>query len=413
MRFVLVAIGSGGDVYPFLGLALALRGRGHEVAMIANGHFRPVIAQHGIACEEYGTDEQYRLALSNPDLWHPMRGFKTVMGFNDHQRELMATIRKLAGPARDGVVIGHTLAFAARILHEAGELRAISICLQPAVLRSVYEGPVMGGNSGMTRLPRWVQRSLWWGVDRVIVDPVVRRMVEPIRGEFGLAPTGRYFGEWLHSPLLTLGLFPDWFAPVQPDWPASVRLASFPLADAVSGRATPDGLNRLLETERPLVFTPGTGNIQASAFFAAGIEACRRLGLPAVVLTPHREQLPQVLPPGVHHWAFAPLSEILPRCAALVHHGGIGTTAAALAGGVPQVVMPLSHDQPDNAARVVRNGWGARLWPRQFTAKRLTPLLRELLAERTVISNCRAAADRLAGVDGLAIACELIESAVR
>ena len=161
MTFVLVAIGSGGDVYPFLGLALELRRRGHQVAMIANGHFRPAIEHHGICCEEYGTDEQYRLALNNPDLWHPVRGFKTVMGFNDHQRELMATIRKLAGS--DGVVIAHTLAFAARILHETGELRSISACLQPAVLRSVYQGPVMGGSYGITRLPRWMQRSIWWG----------------------------------------------------------------------------------------------------------------------------------------------------------------------------------------------------------------------------------------------------------
>lgn len=409
MKFVLVAIGSGGDVYPFLGLALALRGRGHDVAMIANGHFQQAITQHGIPFAEYGSDAQYREALSNPDLWHPMRGFKTVMGFNDHQRELMATIRKLAG--REAVTIAHTLAFAARILHEAGELRSISVCLQPAVLRSVYDGPVMGGNSGITKLPRWTQRSIWWGVDRAMVDPVVRPMVEPIRREFGLPPERRYFVQWLHSPLLTLGLFPDWFAPVQPDWPASVRLTSFPLADGVSGRPVPEELSWLLEKKRPVVFTPGTGNIQAAAFFAAGIEACRALGVPAVVLTPHREQLPTALPAGVHHFTFAPLSQILPRCAALVHHGGIGTTAAALAGGIPQIIMPLSHDQPDNAARVVRNRWGARLWPRQFTASRLTPLLRSILDDRTVAANCSAAAKRLADVDGLGTACAAIETA--
>lgn len=408
MKFVLVAIGSGGDVYPFLGLALELRRRGHQVAMIANGHFRPAVEHHGIACEEYGTDEQYRQALSNPDLWHPLKGFKTVMGFNDHQRELLATIRTLAGS--DGVVIAHTLAFAARILHEAGELRSISICLQPAVLRSVYQGPVMGGSHGITRLPRWMQRSIWWSVDRFMVDPVVGRMVEPIRAELGLRPQHRYFADWLHSPLLTVGLFPDWFAPPQPDWPTSIRLTSFPLADTVSGRGVPDELDRLLQTQRPVVLTPGTGNVQASAFFAVGIEACRTLNLPTVILTPHREQLPEPLPSHIRHFSFAPLSQILDRCAALVHHGGIGTTAAALAGGIPQVIMPLSHDQPDNAARVVRNGWGTRLWPRQFTAQYLTSALREVLASQAITGNCRTAASRLRRNSGLAATCEMIES---
>jgi len=413
VKFVLVAIGSGGDVYPFLGLALALRARarGHQVAMIANGHFRPAIEHHGIPFEEYGSDEQYRLALRNPDLWHPLKGFKTVMGFNDHQRELMATIRKLAGG--DGVVIAHTLAFAARILHEDGELRSISICLQPAVLRSVYDGPVMGGNHGITKLPRWMQQSFWWGVDQFLVDPVVQRMVEPIRSDLHLPPQHRYFAHWLHSPLLTLGLFPDWFAPVQPDWPASVHLTSFPLSDTVSDQGVPDQLQHLLQTQRPVVFTPGTGNLHAAAFFAAGIEACRALNLPAIILTPHREQLPPALPPTVHNFPFAPLSQILPRCAALIHHGGIGTTAAALAGGIPQIIMPLSHDQPDNAARIVRNGWGARLWPRQFTARHLTPLLRDALANQEMAHRCRAAAARLAQTNGLNTACELIESALR
>ena len=296
---------------------------------------------------------------------------------------------------------------------KTGELRSISACLQPAVLRSVYQGPVMGGSYGITRLPRWMQRSIWWGVDRFLVDPVVRKMVEPIRGEFGLPPQRHYFAHWLHSPLLTMGLFPDWFAPPQPDWPASVRLTSFPLADTVSGRGVPDELNRLLETQRPVVFTPGTGNVQASAFFAAGLEATGNLKLPAVVLTPHREQLPESLPPHVRHFPFAPLSQILDRCAALVHHGGIGTTAAALAGGIPQVIMPLSHDQPDNAARVVRNGWGTRLWPRQFTAQRLTPALREALASEAIISNCRTAAGRLRQSNGLVAACEMVESVLR
>ncbi len=75
--------------------------------------------------------------------------------------------------------------------------------------------------------------------------------------------------------------------------------------------------------------------------------------------------------------------------------------------------MPLSHDQPDNAARVVRNGWGDRLWPGRFVAERLTPLLRDVLDSTGIASNCRAASGRLEQVNGLSRACEIIEAVLR
>src|SRR5262249_31774015 len=77
----------------------------------------------------------------------------------------------------------------------------------------------------------------------------------------------------------------------------------------------------------------------------------QRLGRRAVVLTPHREQVPAPLPAGALWLPYVPLAALLPRAAALVHHGGIGTTAEALRAGVPQVIVPLAYDQFDNAAR--------------------------------------------------------------
>ena len=410
MRFILTPLGSGGDVYPFIGIACALRRRGHEVRIITNGHFRDVVERHGIPYTEFGTPEQYRQAIEHPDLWHPLRGFRTVMRFVREQRHLMEMIVRETGT--DGVVIAHTLAFAARLLQDAGRQRCISIALQPATLRSVYQGPVMGGNHGMTRLPRFAQRGLWWAADRLLVDPVVQEILDPLQQELGLPRQRHYFDQWLHSPLLTIGLFPDWYAPVQPDWPASVRLASFPVCDTLSGREVPPELWQMLEGSRPVVFTAGTGNIQAHRFFDTAVQTCRESKRSGILLTTHRQQLPSSLPQGVRHFDFAPLSRILPRCAALVHHGGIGTTAAALAAGIPQIIMPLSHDQPDNAARVVRNHWGRRLWPKQFTATRLAPLLREVMVDETVANACGAAAKRLAPANGLERACDLILNAV-
>ncbi len=409
MKFVLTPMGSGGDVYPFLGLALRLRERGHQVAMITNGHFRPAIEKHGIEMDDFGTNADYMRAIENPQVFHPTKGFRTVMGFVSRQRELRDLIRKHT--SQGAIVLAHSIAFAARLMEEAGEARVISILLQPAVLRSVFDGPVLNGNSGITRLPQQIQRCIWWLVDRVLVDPPVAAILDDLRRDMGLRRQRRFFGNWLHSPSLTIGLFPDWYAPPQPDWPASVKLTSFPLCDAVAGHPTPPPLLHLLDRgERPIVFTPGTGNRHAHEFFDAAVQACRVLGRTGLLLTTHREHLPDALPPGIHHFDFAPLSEILPRCSALVHHGGVGTAAAALAAGIPQIIMPLSHDQPDNAARVVRNHWGERLWPRRFTGQRLAGSLDDLLSSKAVAASCQAAAARLADEDALRRTSELIES---
>src|SRR5439155_15601643 len=108
-------------------------------------------------------------------------------------------------------------------------------------------------------------------------------------------------------------------------------------------------------------------------------DACRRLGRRGLLLTRHRDHLPTTLPPGVIHVHYAPFSQLLPRCAAFVHHGGIGSSAQALASGVRQLVTPFTHDQPDNASRLKRLGVAAVIPARKYTAGRIAGALQMLL----------------------------------
>jgi hypothetical protein len=85
------------------------------------------------------------------------------------------------------------------------------------------------------------------------------------------------------------------------------------------------------------------------------------------LLTQFPDQLPPSLPGGVRQFDYVPFSVVLPRCAALIHHGGIGTTAQAIAAGAPQLVVPTTHDQPDNAVRIRRLGLGDFILPRDYT----------------------------------------------
>jgi UDP:flavonoid glycosyltransferase YjiC (YdhE family) len=210
-----------------------------------------------------------------------------------------------------------------------------------------------------------------------------------------------------------LGLFPEWFAPPQPDWPSNVHLAQFPLWDEATVTPPQAELDDFLAAGTPpIVFTPGTANVQARSFFAAAVEACARLGRRGLLLTKFAEQVPSDLPASVQHFEYVPFSRVLPRAAAIVHHGGIGTTAQALRAGIAQLIMPLSHDQPDNAARLKRMGVGDSLPPAAFRAERLTPMLARLLESAQVRARCAEVAGRFEGVDPFGDACVVVDQFV-
>ena len=128
-----------------------------------------------------------------------------------------------------------------------------------------------------------------------------------------------------------------------------------------------------------------------------------------MLLTKFPEQLPPTLPPTAAHFAYVPLDVLLPRAAAFVHHGGVGSMSQGLAAGVPQLVMPLAHDQFDTAARIRRLGVGTGLGVRRFTGRRVARALAGLLESDAVAAACRAAAARLTVRDGLGRAAAAVE----
>lgn len=119
-------------------------------------------------------------------------------------------------------------------------------------------------------------------------------------------------------------------------------------------------------------------------FFEAGLAACERLGRRAVLVTRYPDELPPALGDRAIARSYVPFSDLMPRVAAVVHHGGIGTTAQGLAAGVPQLVMPMSHDQPDNAVRLRTLGVGDFLYPDQFAPARVAEKLGRLLEAEDV-----------------------------
>lgn len=414
MTLVVVALGSYGDVLPLLGLALALERRGHTVTFVTNGHFGDLVRRTGLDFQALGTAADYATLVHHPDLWHPRRGWRLIGtalvsdALPQAYSALCALIR-----SEHAAVIGSSLAFAARLVQETHRIRGVTVHLSPGVFHSAYEAPAIPGLSMPAWLPVAVKRGMWTVLDRVAVDPVVKPALNRFRRELGLPPVSRVFHEWLHAPDLVVAMFPAWFGAPQPDWPPHTRVTTFPLYDDVDGAALPPALEAYLdEGAPPLVFTPGSGMSQDAQFFAEAVSACRRLGRRGLFLTQYPAQLPPALPAGIRHFPYVPLSRLLPRCAALIHHGGIGTCAQALRAGIPHLVRPLSFDQFDNAARLVRLGVGVRVPRRAFRAPRVARRLEDLLGSSAVAAGCRAIARRFTDGDPLRETCEVIESAI-
>jgi UDP:flavonoid glycosyltransferase YjiC (YdhE family) len=173
--------------------------------------------------------------------------------------------------------------------------------------------------------------------------------------------------------------------------------------------AEPDFEAFLEAGDPPIVFTNGSDYPFAQDFFRGAAEVCRILGCRCVLLTRFPEQLPQSLPPGVHHFGFVPLGRLLARSRAIVHHGGIGTSAAALAAGLPQVVVPRINDQSDNAARLKRLGVAAVAPSRRRQLHRLQRALERVLSSDEVAANCQQWAAKMTDADPIPVACRLIE----
>ena len=412
MRILMIPVGSAGDVHPHVGIGLALKRRGHDVSVLTNAYFEPLLSRVGLPLVPLGTVDDYRRTLEHPDLWRPHRALGVIgEAIRPHATEIARVLRERTR-GDPPLLVAHPLAFGARVAQEALGLRLVTLHLQATGFVSRHDTAVPHvWLRSVSRWPMPVKRLLVVAGDR-LSDQALAPAVHDLCAEFGLPPPRNIVREWWHSPHRVIGLFPDWYAAVQPDWPPQTRLTGFPLYDEGDANPITPELDRWLDAaEPPVVFAPGTANRQAARFFRAGADACRRLGRRGLLLTRFGEQIPDSLPAGVRHAEYAPFGSLLPRAAALVHHGGVGTLAQALRAGCPQLLMPMAFDQPDNAVRLERLGVGRYLRPSRFTGTAVARELETLLGSEDAARACRAIASRFAGLDPVAQTCDLIEAA--
>jgi rhamnosyltransferase subunit B len=354
--------------------------------------------------------------IHDPHLWHPRKAFNLLAKY------LVPSAREMLSPVLDEVIQGETvliggaIAFAARIAAERRDIPLLTVHLQPSVFMSVDEPAVMmAGGEWMTRLPRWLRASLM-NVVHYQVDRKLRAATGNLRTEAGIrgpAPRG-ILRTWWNSPDGVVCLFPEWYAHKAADWPKQTVLTRFPLYDEAAERPADAALEAFLAIDDPpIVITPGSANLQAEKFIGESLQACVQANRRAIVITPYRQQVPglaQGLPSNIAHFDYVPFSRVFPAAAAVIHHGGIGTTAQCFAAGAPQLIMPLAHDQPDNANRVKGLGVGDFLYPKAFRAPAIAQVIEPIMASAEVRFSCAQVRQKMRGQMTPAELVELIEN---
>ena len=408
---LLPTIGSAGDVHPVIALGIALQKRGHRATVITNPFFEQQVRDSGLDFAAMGSTDDVEKIILDPRLWHPIKGFSFLAG-----AVIVPSIVPLYEIIRERrrsntVVAASGICFGARIAQEKLGVPLVTVHLQPALLRSLVDGGRQGLLPMDASVPPLLKRSLFWLVDKFWVDRILAPPINSFRSSLGLPPVSRILRDYIHSPQSVIGLFPEWFAPIQPDWPPHTHLAGFVLHDDSERRAMgPEVEEFLAAGPPPLVFTPGSAAATLTKFFRESVDACRIAGYRAMLVTNFPDQLPRDLPPGVRAFSYLPFSRILPRCSALVYPGGIGTMAQAIKAGIPHLIVPHGHDQPDNAFRIERLGLGYGIYPIRYRAPRVVRTLSRLLASSEIRARCADYSKRIDSTAALKQACDRIES---
>lgn len=387
LSILLAPFGSEGDVRPALWLAGGLAARGHRITFIITPYYRRLIAPHGWTALALGTAEDFSRAMRDPRLWQPRAGSEFILG------QMVASLPRYAEvldrTAGDfDLVVGTTLGTGALTWAEQRRIPRLLLHLQPMCLRSVGDCPVfLEGLEWLRSAPGFVQNALFNLSDFLLARKLLSS-INAYRATCRLPPLRKIYPELWNGADGVAALFPEWYAPAQPDWPRNVRQFGFPYdpAPASPPPLPPELENFLTAGEPPILWTHGSANLDTEKFAAVATAVTDKLGLRGLLVGPAFMETKSS--GNFLTCAHAPFERIFSRCRAVVHHGGIGTSVQALAAGVPQLVVPRAHDQPDNAARLTRLGVAARIRYEKFSTDGATEKLRDLLTRPSAAAAC-------------------------
>jgi rhamnosyltransferase subunit B len=417
VRIVLSNIGTFGDINPLVALALELKHRGHTPVMALPAVYRNKIEPLGLAFHAIRPD----IDPTNNILVEMVYDIKhgTEHGLRDFlfpalRQTYDDLLHAATQPERADLLLLGELNYAGPIVAEMTGIPWASYVLAPLSFFSAFDPPVL------PPYPRLARADKLKGMGRIIKRVArfaSRKWPEPIyelRRELGLQRGPNPLFDAKHSPHLVLAMFSSVLGEAQKDWPTNTLITGFCFYDSDAGNAAlPSHLEKFISAgEPPVVFTLGSAAVLAAGdFYEVSAKAAQRLGVRAVLLigSDPRNKPARPLPDSICVAEYAPYSALFPRASLVVHQGGVGTTAQCLHAGRPMLIMPYSHDQPDNARRMRRLKISRTIQKAAYKPWRVVRKVAAMLENPEYAARAEAVAKQLAAEDGVKTACDALE----
>jgi UDP:flavonoid glycosyltransferase YjiC (YdhE family) len=398
MKIVIPAIGSRGDVQPYLNLCQGLQAKGHDVILALNPTLYPLAGQHGLKAVpvgppvDMGAEGTRLMASSFGNMWI---GLIRVMRLASRLIEDAYADTKEACKGADLVIATDSGGGIAEA--ESLGLPWISVTLQPGRI------PIDQA------VPSLLARAFGALFGKLLVLPVNRS-----RKRLG-APPVEDIAHMQSKRLILLPVSPE-IAPPIPAWPRQVRQTNYWYARSDPSWAPPADLVDFLERgDRPIAVSLGVMSMsgdQARQGARLVLDALNTIGKRAIIQGWDEALRGFDLPETVYHAGSLPHSWLFEQVDAVVHHGGFGTTAAALRAGVPGVIIPHIIDQFYWGQQVFQAGVGPQFIPRgKLTAQNLSAALAAALTDNSMRARAAELGNRIRSApDGVTQAVEIIES---
>lgn len=399
MKIVIPTIGTRGDVQPYVALALGLQRAGAQVTLATHPAMRTLVESYNVPFEPAGPDidiEQETAAiLARSPNW--MLGFMRVMRFTFRMLEqahadLLALCREA-----DLVVVSHTA---------AGSIEADRLQL-PTVSVTLFPQAIPLDESSQPLFRRAIAALAGAGMGLMMTRPL-----NQIRRRVGVPPMGKL---GITSERLNLVPISPHVYPPDPRWEPRHRMTGYWFADRPVDWEPPADLLAFLEAgDRPVLISLGAmsvGGEEAQEAARTTVAAVNQAGLRAIVQGWDEVMRSLPLPETVFHAGPLPHDWLLPRVAAIVHHGGFGTTAAGLRAGIPAVVIPHIIDQFIWGQRVYELSAGPKPVPRaKLTVENLRQALELAVHDERIRDSAAELGEKIRAENGVAQAVQLVLS---
>jgi sterol 3beta-glucosyltransferase len=408
MRIAIIAPGSRGDVQPYVALGKGLTKAGHTVRFVTSLSYQTLVNSNGLELwpvesnmQEIIENEKMREVLENGSLLASMAQMSRVMKRN----AILITEKSLAASQGMDVVLSGIggLFIAMSVAEKLGLpfLQAFNVPFTPTRFFPGVFLPKLPNFPGrvFNLLSHHLTRQIVWQTYRT-ADELVRHQIlglshEPFWGPFKTNCLKEYPVIYGFSPLVI---------PKPPDWGNNIFVTGYWFLDTQDNWDPPPELLEFMDSGPTPVYI-GFGsmsNRKPEETTDLILNALCRTGQRAILLSGWSGLQKQNLPSSVFMIDSIPHSWLLPRVAAVIHHGGAGTTAASLMAGVPSIIIPFHGDQPFWGQRILELKVGPKPIPRKkLSANLLASAIEEALTDKNMRQRASELGAKIRTEEGL------------